>query len=425
MLKIEKQIDFSAIPTKTGFGANSNKMVIDWNKSVGCKIPFIYDNIKGELDVISYNSKTKKITIQFNELIYDIKAEHLKRVQIGRMLEIKQKPKDISKFKYRDGDVIKLTNGECTILNSEIITRYKKDGSKCNDKYYKYKCNKCSYIGKAIEHNLVKMSACPCCSNQIVVQGVNDIPTTEPWMIKYFQGGYDEAKLYTRGSNKRIHPICPECKRTKSKSMIINSIFKQGSIGCICGDGFSYSEKFIDCILSQLNLKHSWQITKRDFDWCGDKRYDFYFEYNDEKYIIEAHGIQHYKYTGFTLSLEDQIKNDEVKKDLALKNGIRPVNYIVLDCREAEVEWIKKSILSSKLNEIFDLSKIDWIKCGEYALSNLVKKVCDIWNKHGDKYSTTQIGEIFNISRDTVVAYLKKGVEVGWCDYANNYKKHK
>ena len=144
MLKIEKQIDFSAIPTKTGFGANSNKMVIDWNKSVGCKIPFIYDNIKGELDVISYNSKTKKITIQFNELIYDIKAEHLKRVQIGRMLEIKQKPKDISKFKYRDGDVIKLTNGECTILNSEIITRYKKDGSKCNDKYYKYKCNKCS-----------------------------------------------------------------------------------------------------------------------------------------------------------------------------------------------------------------------------------------------------------------------------------------
>lgn len=38
---------------------------------------------------------------------------------------------------------------------------------------------------------------------------VNDIPTTSPWMIPYFQGGEEEAKKYKNQSHQKITPICP------------------------------------------------------------------------------------------------------------------------------------------------------------------------------------------------------------------------
>ena len=60
---------------------------------------------------------------------------------------------------------------------------------------------------------------CACCHSLVVVPGINDIPTTDPWMISYFQGGYDEAKRYTHGSEQKIHPVCPECGRIKDKAI--------------------------------------------------------------------------------------------------------------------------------------------------------------------------------------------------------------
>src|SRR5574344_202584 len=48
-----------------------------------------------------------------------------------------------------------------------------------------------------------------------------------------------------------------------------------------------------------------------------------------------------------------------------------------LYCRKSELEYIKNNIFESKLNEIFDLSKIKWDECEEFALSNRVKEACD------------------------------------------------
>lgn len=108
----------------------------------------------------------------------------------------------------------------------------------------------------------------------------------------------------------------------------------------------------------------------------------------------------------------------ELKKELAKENGIE--HYVVIDCRYSELEWIKNSILNSKLVDMLNLSKIDWLKCEEFALKNIVREVCDYWNNKEEWETTTTIAENneWGIrSVITVIKYLKKGTILGWCNY--------
>ena len=83
---------------------------------------------------------------------------------------------------------------------------------------------------------------------------LNNIVICSPWMIPYFQGGYDEAKLYSANSSKRIYPVCPDCGRVKSKSNSINSIYVGHSIGCSCSDSVKFPNKLMFNILEQLKI---------------------------------------------------------------------------------------------------------------------------------------------------------------------------
>ena len=185
------------------------------------------------------------------------------------------------------------------------------------------------------------------------------------------------------------------------------------SISCICNDGISYPEKFIISLLNQLEIEY-----QHDNYWIENKRYDFYLpNYN---IIIECHGEQHYRdKTGLKTTLKEQIENDEYKKQLALNNNIN--EYIVIDCRYSELDWIKDNILKSKLSKIFNLSNINWIQCEEFALSNKVKEICDYWRFHNEinkeDLSIIDISKIFNLGRATIYKYLKQGTKLDWCNY--------
>ena len=231
-------------------------------------------------------------------------------------------------------------------------------------------------------------------------------------MVKYFQGGYDEAKLYTKSCGKKIKPICPSCKNIREKFMTVNDLYMKKSIGCKCGDNISYPEKFMYNILKQLNIKFETQLSKTKFEWCKNKLYDFYLsEYNC---IIETHGRQHYERAkGFYKTLEEEQENDRCKERLAKENGIG--NYIVIDCRHSDLEWIKNNVLNSKLNELFDLSKVDWSKCEEFAINfNIVKEVCEYWNHKEDWETIKDLAKIFNCDPATIDSYLRKGENQGW-----------
>ena len=240
------------------------------------------------------------------------------------------------------------------------------------------------------------------------------IYNSTPWMIE-LGISEEDAKKYTPQSSKYIEVICPHCNQ--KKQIKISQIYRTKSIGCICGDGISFSEKILASLLNQLNIKYTKEYKP---EWSNNRRYDFYL--NDYNVIIETHGKQHYmndfSYCGGR-TLEEERENDQYKKELALNNKID--NYIILDCRESNINYTKNSILNSELSKLFDLSNIDWLKCEEFALSNKVKEVCDYWHIHNDinneNLTTTDIGKVFNLKKPTIYKYLKQGLELGWCNY--------
>ena len=81
----------------------------------------------------------------------------------------------------------------------------------------------------------------------------------------------------------------------------------------------------------------------------------------------------------------------------------------------AALDWIKNSILNSELNDIFDLSKINWIKCEEFALKNRVKEVCEYWKDTNCDLSS--LSNKFKLDKHTITKYLKTGSKFNWCNY--------
>ena len=220
----------------------------------------------------------------------------------------------------------------------------------------------------------------------------------------------EDAKRYSRGSHNKIKVKCPHCGNTKE--IVVYHLIKNNSINCTCRDGISYPEKFMINVLDQLNIEYIFQLTKTTLGWCENFRYDFYIPSINT--IIETHGGQHYKDCSWS-KVEDVQKNDSIKYELALQNRIS--NYIVIDCRYSDKEYIKNSVLNSRLSELFDLSEIDWVKCDKDTQKNLVKEVCEYWNNKAHWETTEDLVKYFGLSRPTIIDYLKKGTILSWCYY--------
>lgn len=291
----------------------------------------------------------------------------------------------------------------------------KKVWFKCNNNHGNY-YSSCDCFSRG--------SRCPICTNNQVKKGINDIATTYPHLVKYFRY-IEDAHTHTYGSTEKVWMKCPDCGFEKEMPVTYLTGYK---FSCPkCGDGISYPEKIMLSLLEQLDVNFKYQ--KNDFKWSKRKIYDFYFEYDNEQYIIETHGLQHYEDTtrkGGRTFKEEQT-NDKLKKELAISNGIKEENYIEIDCRKSELEWIRDNddgILNSRLAELFDLSEIDWIKCNEFAtITSLLKEACILWEKGLE--DTLQISNILKISRGTVVRYLNKGFDIKLCSYDGKFENEK
>ena len=240
--------------------------------------------------------------------------------------------------------------------------------------------------------------------------GINDIATTHPQFIKYFLNR-EESELYSYGSSKRLDFKCPNCGHIKN--IPIQRLINQG-LGCQqCSDGFSFGEKFIFNLLKQLGVEFTFQLNQKHLEWCEKFRYDFYLPAYDT--IIEVHGQQHYIKSFESCggnTLEEVKLNDEKKRFLAMNNGVS--NYIVIDAQKSESKYLINSILNSKLNEVFDLSQIDFNLCAKNALNSLMFHVCKLWN---DGNSVKDILDETQLSRSTVCRYLNEGYKLKVCNY--------
>jgi len=261
--------------------------------------------------------------------------------------------------------------------NIKVIGKYKTARESI-----KVKCLKCTGEWEPTADSLLHGHSCPfCChTTKKILIGFNDMWTINSKLAKLLANKEDGYK-YTQGSGKRVDFKCPNCGHIV-KNKIIRDISLKGFNCPKCGDGISYPEKFMFNTLKQiLNKSFQTQLSKNTFKWCGTYRYDFYIP--KLNCIVETQGSQHYKNsTGvYVKTLEEEQENDKNKKELALNNNI--INYIEIDCRYSELDFIKNNIIQSELSQLlkFKEEDIDWLKCHEYACSSLVKIVCDLWDK--------------------------------------------
>lgn len=398
-----------------------NRSVIDWKSISNLDVNFVYDGITDCLKVVEYNNKTRKLKINYKNNIYWITDTNFSNCRLGIIVGEFTK-----NFKVEIGKTFKDNKRDLTIVDRE----YRKDKNNINRKWYKYKCNVCGWNeGWIIESSLLSKSySCTCCANKIVVKGINDIATTNPEMVKYFVN-IEDAYKYTYSSKNNIYVKCPDCGYTKEGS--ISNLYYRNFSCPKCGDGVSYPEKFMSNLFKQLKENNQlidfiYQYTKVNNILCGKYKYDFYFELENEKYIIETHGRQHYeKVENFKITLEEVKQNDINKMNLAIQNGIKPENYIVVDCKYSESEYIKYNILNSRLNEIFDLSNINWIKIGLESEKSLIKEVCEYWNNKHNNETTSDLANTFKCCSFTIINYLKKCSELELCSYNPKIEKQK
>lgn len=275
-----------------------------------------------------------------------------------------------------------------------------------------WNCYECSSeylmsVDVRFEHN------CPYCAGRRV-NDTNSLWTTHPNIAKLLTDS-DVGGKVTSGSGKRVSFKCQNCGLEDKK--IINSVVEQGFSCARCSDGISYPEKFVLNLLEQAIAKNfEWEKT---FDWSEGKRYDFYIE--DTETIIETHGKQHYVNVDQWGVLEDVKRNDNYKKHLAKANGIK--NYVIIDSRNSNMQWMRKSIKKSELARIVDLDIVDWKKCEEFALNSMVKEASDLWNK--GMLKTKDIAKELMISQGTVKRYLDRATEVGWINYCGTQARRK
>ncbi len=299
---------------------------------------------------------------------------------------------------------------EVEALGTGIKPRDKYNGT--HNRIY-FEC-KYGHIWLSTPHDILDGYGCPFCAGNAVLKGYNDLWTTNPDIAKMLKDpniGYE----ISRGSNKEVEWICPYCGLLKISSP--KQVVSHGLACSRCSDGISYPNRFIVALLTQLNVStfHPEWSPK----WIGKCRYDVYFIHNSQEYIVEMDGgIGH---GGIDIATQgadvDGLERDIMKDEQA---ALHNIDLIRIDCRyerkdvHNRFKYIKESILNSRLNQLFDLSIVDWDKCNKEATKSLHMIAA---MKYDAGMSIRAISEELHFHYDTIYNWLKRMAKEGLCSY--------
>lgn len=324
-------------------------------------------------------------------------------------------------FKYEIGELIVSDKRTLQVLEREVRPSKPNKSRQLNSKWYRTKCSRCGWEDNWVVQGELPKTPCSCCRGFVVVKGINDVATTHPHLVDYFQGGVEEASLYKKGDKISITPVCPHCNTVKQEPIWVKNLIKQNGFSCFCSNKRSIGERIVSALLKHYDVEFE---SEKIFNWAKHKKYDFFLpKYNT---IIEVHGSQHYKREHrhpTWRSYQEEHENDLVKFDLSVINGIE--QYIVLDCCKSEYSYIQDSIFNSGLLELIGktMSESDWCVITKSSTKSVIKEVCFEF-ENTDK-TIEEISKDFNMARITIRNYLKCGAELGYCSYKPNHRKDK
>lgn len=266
----------------------------------------------------------------------------------------------------------------------------------------------CGHPWAASPHNRGYGTNCPYCSNKKVLVGYNDVWTTHPLVAELLVDSEIGYK-YTYGNSTKVKWECLDCHH-ENKTALFDLC--NGKAKCKkCADNMSLGEKVVYSllVLNEVEFEH-----ETPFHWSENKRYDFFLPHS--KTIIEVHGEQHYIQTNRknTRTLEEEQENDKEKQLLAIENGIN--NYIVIDARFSDFDFIKKNILESSLIKLLNIESNDFNNL-DIRPNMFTLKAWDLWEQG---YGVMNISEKLKISKGAIKRYLILGNSLGKCEYSVN-----
>ena len=106
----ENWIDLSNVPKKNGIGKNKDKLVYDWEHSIGCVCRFNYKNVSNEFKILKYNKANKEIDVLYMYNTLSLKTDSVIKCQLNKLIN------NIARgdYLYNIGDII---NDGCKKFN--------------------------------------------------------------------------------------------------------------------------------------------------------------------------------------------------------------------------------------------------------------------------------------------------------------------
>lgn len=260
---------------------------------------------------------------------------------------------------------------------------------------------------KLRENGKYQINWCPICNRKRSVEGLNDVATLRSDLVKYFVNS-DDAKKYSVGSHSRVRLKCLECGN--EKTLEVCDLCLRGFHCDYCSDFISLGNKIIRNLVMQLPI-HEYAFEFSDI-WTQNKRYDCYFCYHGEQFLIEVDGLQHIRDTNWATK-KQQKANDILKSELASKNGY---SLIRIKAYKSDFDYIKKNIIESDLAEIFDLGNVDWNYIRKQTITSMNVEMARYYMTHKDLF-LGDIAKHFHVTYPTLKKALTKLASVGMCDY--------
>lgn len=369
---------------------------IDWIAMIGKKIRFVYDEIESYLIIDEMlNSKKAIISGEFNSN-FEIKKLDIRDCNLHRFLKISTR-----EYKYSIGD---------TVNGLRIVGYSRLRHGKYMEKGYTVECVVDKYRYDVFESNITKGIGCGVCNGKICVEGVNDIATTNPDVVKYFKNK-EESTKNLKGSRKYIDAICDICG--EERKIMIVQLTRDGFSCGTCGLSGTYPNRFMSNVLTLLGVSFkkeyppSWAIDENGIQ----RRYDFYIP--SKKLIIEMDGGWHYSDNNITgQTVEESKRIDEWKDAVAKSNGLEVIR---IDSSVSDMTYIRENM--SFVNFPYTVSDYVFKEADRMSRSNLLKEVCDVYNETNGGMSNNDIGRLFHVSRAKVLMLLKVGNDIGMCEY--------
>ena len=218
-----------------------------------------------------------------------------------------------------------------------------------------WKCYECEYEFESIYNCVNGGNWCPDCAGKRkrTILDYENLPNECNINIEYI-GIKNEYGEYILDIPKNLHEKCWwKCKLCDNEFFATYKAIKQGSFCNKCNHSLFGSKIERECksYLEDNNIEF---IEEFRFSNLQNRRFDFVFQYNNKKYVLETDGEQHFKCGWWHKSEEDFLEKqniDKLKTLIAVNNGFNIIRFYSDD--KTTIKEILNYFLNLKIDGLF------------------------------------------------------------------------